>query len=197
MSQDGSNGYDAVADDFMRLRSSSGLATVRAWATALPRGGSIIDVGAGSGEPLTAALVDDGFDVCAVEASPKMVAAFQRRLPTVEIACEPAECSRFFERTFDGAIAIGLLFLLPEDRQRSLLRKIAGALKPRGSLLFSAPRQACSWIDRLTGRESASLGAEEYRRLLAGSGLRVTREHLDEGESYYYEAWKEPARPAA
>ena len=173
--EDTSNGYEAVAEAFMRrrLQSPTGLAIVREWAASLPRGGSVLDVGAGSGEPLTAALIEEGFDVSAVDASPTMVASFQRRFPGVEVACEPAEHSRFFDRTFDGVLAIGLVFLLPAERQRELLRRMAAALKPEGRLLFSAPRQVCVWDDLLTGQASSSLGADEYRRIIAGSGLHL------------------------
>ena len=188
--EDASNGYEAVAEDFTRLRlqSPTGLAIVRKWAASLPRGGCVLDVGAGSGEPLTAALIEAGLDVSAIDASPTMVAAFQRRFPGVEVACEPAEYSRFFERTFDGALAIGLVFLLPADSQRQLIRRMAAALKPGGRLLFSAPREVCVWDDLLTGQPSSSLGADEYRRIAAGSGLHILREYIDEGENHYYEA---------
>ena len=188
--EDTSNGYEAVAEDFTRLRlqSPTGLAIVRKWAASLPRGGCVLDVGAGSGEPLTAALIEAGLDVFAIDASPTMVAAFQRRFPGVKVACEPAEYSRFFERTFDGALAIGLVFLLPADNQRQLIRRMAAALKPGGRLLFSAPREVCVWDDLLTGQPSSSLGADEYRRIAAGSGLHILGEHVDEGGNHYYEA---------
>ena len=191
MPQDASNGYEAVAEAFMRFRSTTGLAVVRKWAASLPRGGSVLDVGAGSGEPLTAALIEQGFDVFALDASATMVEAFRRNFPDVDVACEPAEHSRFFSRTFDGVLAVGLVFLLPEDGQHALIRRMAAALKPGGRLLFSAPRQICAWDDVLTGRPSASLGAEAYRRLLAASGLRFLHSHVDEGDTYYYEACKD------
>ena len=192
MPEDRSNGWEAVAEEFMRLRSTTGLATVRKWAASLPRGGSVLDVGTGSGEPLTAALIEEGLDASAVDASPTMVAAFRRRFPGVEVACEPAERSRFFDRTFDGALAIGLVFLLPAKSQREVIRRMAAALKPGGRLLFSAPRQVCVWDDLLTGQPSSSLGADEYRRIIAGSGLHLIGEHVDEGETHYYEARKRP-----
>lgn len=190
MPEDASNGYEAVADEFMAVRSTSGLAVVQMWAASLPRGGSVVDVGAGFGEPLTSALIDEGLAVSAIDASPKLVAAFRRRFPGVEVACEPAERSRFFDRTFDAALAIGLIFLLPADSQRELIRRIVGVLKPRGKLLFSAPRQVCTWNDVLTGQPSLSLGAGEYRRILGSSGLHLIKEHVDEGETHYYEAQK-------
>ncbi len=183
-----SNGWEAVAEEFQTLRSATGLEIVREWAASLPRGGSVLDVGAGYGEPLTAMLIEEGFDVSAIDASPTLVAAFEQRFPDVEIACEPAERSDFFNRAFDGIMAVGLVFLLPEDSQRELIRRMSAALKPGGRLLFSAPHQVCSWDDLLTGRQSSSLGADEYRSLLAGHGLRVVDEHVDDGENYYYEA---------
>jgi SAM-dependent methyltransferase len=138
-------------------------------------------------------LIDEGLVVFAIDAAPKLVAAFRRRFPVVEVACEPAERSRFFNRTFDAALAIGLIFLLPEDSQRELIRRISGALKPGGRLLFSAPRQVGTWNDILTGQPSWSLGAEEYGRVLAHSGFRLIDEHdehVDHGGTHYYEAQK-------
>lgn len=193
LSEDASNGYEAVAEEFMAVRSASGRAVVRKWAASLPRACSVVDVGAGHGEPLTWALIDEGLAVSAIDASPKMVAAFRRRFPEVEVACEPAEQSRFFNRTFDAALAIGLIFLLPEDSQRELIRRISGALEPGGRLLFSAPRQVGTWNDVLTGQPSWSLGAAEYGRLLAQSAFRLIDEHddhVDQGGSHYYEARK-------
>lgn len=193
MSEDASSGYEAVAEEFMAVRSTSGRAVVQKWAASLPRACSVIDIGAGYGEPLTSALIDEGLAVFAIDASPKMVAAFRRRFPGVEVACEPAERSRFFNRQFDAALAIGLIFLLPEHVQRELIRRISGALKPGGRLLFSAPRQVGTWNDILTGQPSWSLGAEEYRRILVESGFRLIDEHdehVDQGGTHYYEAQK-------
>lgn len=178
----------------MRLRSSTGLAIVQRWAASLARGGRVLDVGAGCGEPLAAALIKIGFEVYAIDASAAMVAAFRRRFPTAKVACEAAEHSRFFGRAFDGALAVGLLFLLTAGSQRALIGRLAAALKPGGRLLFTAPREVCAWDDLLTGRPSISLGAEAYRRIMIDAGLRLAGEHIDEGDNYYYEAYKLTAR---
>jgi len=190
LTKDMSNGYDAVAEDFMSIRSSTGVKTVRKWMAKLPDGGSVLDVGAGAGEPITAALIEAEFNVSAIDASPNMVAAFQQRFPDVDVACEAAEDSQFFNRTFDGVLAIGLVFLLPADRQRTLITHMAEAVKPGGYLLFSAPQQVGNWDDVLTGRRSCSLGGEEYRQIIADAGLVIEGEHVDEGQSYYYDACK-------
>jgi hypothetical protein len=44
----------------------------------------------------------------------------------------------------------------------------------------------------MTGLESRSLGAEEYRKQLAAVGLSVVSEYEDEGQNHYFDASKMP-----
>lgn len=46
------------------------------------------------------------------------------------------------------------------------------------------------WNDAMTGLESRSLGAAEYRSVLASVGLSVIREYEDEGKNHYFDALK-------
>ena len=191
MSDDPSCGYDAHAETFVAARSDVGLSLVRDWAASLPVGASVVDVGAGSGTPLTAALAAAGLDVFAIDAAPSMVAAFRERVPHVPIACEPAEASAFFGRSFDAALAVGVVFLLPPERQGRLLRRVSCVLRPGGRLLFSAPWQVCAWTDALTGDSSVSLGREACARILAEEGVRIVAEHDDEGGNHHFAARKD------
>lgn len=185
---DRSNGWEAIAGRFMARRSGIGSATVRAWCQALPHRASVLDLGCGTGVPVSEALIDAGCDVSGVDASPTLVAEFQRRFPQALAACEPAEDSAFFGKTYDGIVAIGLLFLLQPDVQAEVIRRVGAALMPGGRFLFTAPVQACSWPDLLTGRESVSLGREAYRRALASAGLTIVGEYVDEGQNHYFDA---------
>jgi len=187
---DRSQGYDGVADEFMRVRSASGRDLVRQWARSLPQGGSVIDVGCGSGEPLTAVLIEAGLAVLAIDASPRLVAAFRSRFPDTEIACETAEESRFFGRRFDAILSVGLLFLLPAGRQEQVLTRFADSLVSGGRILFSAPYQTGIWDDLLTGRPSVSLGFKAYQALIEAKGMALIETHTDEGGTHYYEAQK-------
>lgn len=163
---------------------------MRNWARTLPRGSSVIDLGCGSGLPITQVLVAEGLDVYGVDASPSFVQAFRRNLPDTPVACEPVETSDLFNRTFDGILAWGLIFLLAPEDQRRLLSKIAASLAHGGRLLFTAPAEPVVWKDAMTGLESRSLGAEEYRRQLLEVGLSVTSEYDDEGRNHYFDAFK-------
>ncbi|MEX2179552.1 MAG: class I SAM-dependent methyltransferase [Gemmatimonadaceae bacterium] len=180
----------------MRRRelSNIGVAAVRLWARGLSPGGAILDLGCGSGVPIATALNNDGFAVYGIDASASLTASFRRRLPHAHVACEAVEDSRFFGRTFDGVIAVGLLFLLPPELQRHLIRKVGAALNPDGRFLFTSPAQVCAWTDVLTGRESHSLGAEEYKAALREAGLMLVGEYQDEGQNHYYDTRHSRAR---
>jgi SAM-dependent methyltransferase len=189
---DRSGGWDAVSTDFLRARSTIGAGTVRRWASTLPSGASVLDLGCGDGVPITQALVNAGCAVYGIDASPTMVAAFRRNFPTLPVACEAVEESPFFGRTFDAAVAWGLLFLLAEEVQHTVIHRVASVLGEGGRFLFTAPRQRCSWTDASTGRASQSLGDEAYRTMLAAAGLFLIREHEDEGGNHYHEAVRDP-----
>lgn len=189
MGIDRSEGWDAIADEFMAVRSGIGASLVRDWARKwLPASATIVDVGCGSGVPIAKALIDDGFTVYGIDASPRLLRAFRQLVPYEHAACEAAQESRFFNRSFDGIVSIGLLFLLSADDQQRVIRSAANALNPEGRLLFSAPRQPCEWIDRQTGRQSLSLGKEAYERYLDKSGLHLIGCHTDEGGNHYFDA---------
>ena len=187
---DRSNGYEALATEFIARRSGSnvGVSTVLDWAASLPAGASILDLGCGHGVPLSAVLINEGFTVYGIDASPTLAAAFRRNFPQAEVACEAVEESGFFGRTFEGILAVGLFFLLPAEVQQALIHRVALRLKPAGRFLFTSPEQSASWTDILTGRQSHSLGAEAYKKALSGAGLVVVDEYDDEGRNHYYDA---------
>ncbi|KQM36633.1 class I SAM-dependent methyltransferase [Sphingomonas sp. Leaf10] len=185
---DRSNGYELIADRFLAVRSDIGVEVVRDWARTLPVGGAILDIGCGSGWPVATTLAEAGHRLVGIDPSPTLLAAFRRALPDAETACEAAEDSRFFGRRFDGAVAVGLLFLLPEAAQATLIARVGRALHAGGGFLFTAPRIAATWRDMLTGRVSRSLGKGAYRALLAGAGFHPPRIIADSGGNDWFTA---------
>ena len=202
MSEDGSNGYEGIASVYIAGRGTRpvvgdavGAATVRAWAEAFPAGATVLDLGCGPGEPSTRILREAGLATYAVDASPAMVAAFRERFPGVPIEQNTVEASEFFGRTFDGVLAWGLLFLLKPAAQELVIKKVTGALNPRGRFLFTAPKEPLEWLDGMTDRPSKSLGAQTYERLLRDAGLTWAAAAQDEGENhYYFVERREPSR---
>jgi SAM-dependent methyltransferase len=191
---DRSNGYEGVAAEFLASRGSGrsgiGVKRVRNWARALPRGATVIDLGCGPGFPITEVLVNEDLRVYGVDAAPSFVEAFRRNLPNTPVVCEAVEESAFVNRTFDGVLAWGLMFLLSAEDQRRLIERIASILLPGGTVLFTSCVEPLVWTDAMTGLESRSLGGEEYRRQLSAVGLCLHSEYEDEGNNHYFDAFK-------
>ena len=188
---DQSNGYEAIAEDFARARTLTiGPRIVREWAKGLPAGACILDLGCGFGRPISEALIEDGFTVYGVDASPTLVSKFRERFPAAPVECCAVEDSPFFHRTFDAVVAWGLFFLLPAEQQVRLIAKVARTLNPDGQFLFTSPKQPCTWTDGMTGLPSISLGHTVYQQELAAHGLVLVGNDEDEGENYYYFAAK-------
>jgi 2-polyprenyl-3-methyl-5-hydroxy-6-metoxy-1,4-benzoquinol methylase len=191
---DRSNGYEGVAVEFLARRGSEirsagiGRKEVQSWARTLPRGAAVVDVGCGPGFPITEVLVLEGLSVFGVDAAPSFVEAFRRNLPNTPVVCEAVHDSSFFDRRFDAVLCWGLIFLLSTSDQQRLIERFAEILVPGGRLLFTAPAPACIWNDAMTDLESRSLGAEEYRRLLAEVGFTITSEYEDVGQNHYFDA---------
>lgn len=187
---DASNGYESIAETYIKGRGRAvngiGSSTARAWARTFNIGSAILDLGCGTGIPVTKILLEAGLNAYAVDASPKMIEDFRQNFPHVPVACESVQRSPFFNRAFDGIIAIGLLFLLSEETQLALIPKMAAALNPGGKLMFTAPLDRVEWKDIMTEQDSRSLGGEQYRNLISASGLSIGEEFDDEGGNHYF-----------
>lgn len=189
---DKSNGWEAFAGELIAGRRNTrvGAETIAAWLQTLTPGSAVLDLGCGAGVPVSELLLEAGFHVYGVDASPSLVAEFRRQFPAVEVACEAVEDSDFFNRRFSAAVAIGLLFLLTPEVQYRLIHKVGHALVPGGHFLFTSPCQMCRWEDAWTRRESVSLGTETYAAILAQAGLSIIGNYTDEGDNFYFAAVK-------
>ena len=191
---DRSNGWEAVASQLIALRSPTiGVTTLQTWIASLHVRGAVLELGCGGGIPVSEALVKAGFDVYAIDAAPSLVAAFRNRFPSAQVACETVEDSPFFDLSFGAAVAIGLLFLLPDQKQRDVVRRVAGVLKAGGRFLFTAPVEVGTWPDSLTGRPSVSIGIDGYKGVIDDAGLTLVGEYVDEGENHYFDTRKDSA----
>ena len=189
---DNSNGYESIATIFANGRGRAvmgiGATSVRRWAQAMQPNSVVLDLGCGTGNPISRVLINEGITVYGIDASPSLAETFHQNFPIMPIMCEAAEDSSFFDRKFDGIIAWGLMFLLAEESQILLIQKAATALSPGGKLLFTSPCKEIFWNDIMTGQGSRSLGAKKYKELISGSGLSLIEEFEDEGENHYYNA---------
>lgn len=191
---DKSNGYEAIASEFIKIRGRHpdgiGTSNVRHWTGKLESGSSVLDLGCGTGIPISKVLTEAGMKVYGIDASAAMIKEFQKNFPKVPLSCEAVEESTFFNLKFDAIIAWGLMFLLPENVQEKLIQKAAKALPRGGKFLFTAPHQKMEWQDVMTLKTSRSLGVERYKDLLAASGFSLVETFEDESGNHYFNSTK-------
>ncbi|MPY90988.1 MAG: methyltransferase domain-containing protein [Luteitalea sp.] len=154
----------------VRRRPSTGPTVVRRWATGcgpVPLS-STSDVGAGFRSRRRCSK--EGFTIYGVDASATLIAKFRERFPGVPLECSPVEESLFFSRSFDAAVAWGLMFLLPVDTQRNLIGKVARALNPNGHLSIHGA-EGSRYMERRHDRSSVLFTCTRSVR----AGARSTR----------------------
>jgi 2-polyprenyl-3-methyl-5-hydroxy-6-metoxy-1,4-benzoquinol methylase len=189
-SEDAAQAYERNAAGFLaaRDRSAVGTRVIASWAGTLPRGASIIELGCGGGYPVSQTLIDAGLKLHAIDGSATLCKTFGNRFPTVPLQCARVQDCDFFARQFDAAIAIGLLFLLQEDEQADLIKRLSGVVQPGGRLLITAPLETGCWNDLNTGISCQSLGQRRYEAILADAGFEQIDHFDDIGANNYYNA---------
>ena len=192
MNSDSISIYEQFAENFLEHRDGSpvGINVAKQWASSLNQGSDVIEIACGGGLPVTKTLIEAKLNVWAIDSSPTLVSKFNDRFPHISVECNSVlECD-FFDRKFDAAISIGLIFLLDEDAQIKMIKRVSEVLHTGGNFLFTAPLETETWEDICTGHTCISLGQEAYENALTDSGFRILDHHEDSGKNHYYEAKK-------
>ena len=100
----------------------------------LPEGGSILDLGCGSGRD-SLAFLEDGYEVTPLDGSAEMcaLAEIHTDLEVLNMTFEELD----FDEVFDGIWACASLLHVPAEEMAGILKKVGLALKPEGHLFIS------------------------------------------------------------
>lgn len=100
----------------------------------LPEGGSVLDLGCGSGRD-SLAFLEDGYEVTPLDGSSEMcaLAEIHTDLEVLNMTFEELD----FEEVFDGIWACASLLHVPEEKMPDILKKIELALQPGGYVYIS------------------------------------------------------------
>jgi SAM-dependent methyltransferase len=188
--------YDLIADWYASERvDQTGVPEALALVRALPPDARVLDIGCGNGLPIAKGLLTADVQVVGIDSAPKMLARFRSNLPGTPAVRAVAQCLPFADATFDGAVAWGVMFHLPQAEEIKVVASVARVLKPGGSFLFTAGDVADDSGDHIgimNGVEFHyySFTMDGYRRVLVDHGLRLVDFHKDKGENGYFLATK-------
>jgi ubiquinone/menaquinone biosynthesis C-methylase UbiE len=140
----------------------------------IPPGGSILDLGCGTGEPIAKFFIEKGFKVTGVDGSQKMIDLCKKRFPSERwIVSDMREIN--LKEKFDAILAWHSFFHLDHDSQRNMFKIFESHIKPGGILAFtSGEEEGEVWSDN-GGQDlyHASLSSKEYEDLLNRASFKV------------------------
>jgi SAM-dependent methyltransferase len=156
----------------------------------LPSGGSVLDMGCGSGQPIARHLLENGFAVVGVDSSPTFIGKCRSRFPQAEwIVADMRELS--VNRKFDGLIAWDSFFHLSHEDQRGMFAVFREHASSGAPLLFTSGPEHGEAIGSFQGESlyHASLSSGEYRSLLESHGFRVLDHVIDDPKCGNHTVW--------
>lgn len=140
----------------------------------VPSGGSILDIGCGSGEPFARHFVERGYRVTGIDSSDKLIGLCRARMPDRD--WQVADMRRLaLGRQFDALIAWDSFFHLTAADQRAMFPVFRRHAAPGAALMFTSGPAQGEAMGEFGGEVlyHASLDPDEYRELLGANGFEV------------------------
>ena len=149
----------------------------------LPRGGRVLDLGCGGGEPIDRFLIDQGFVVTGVDAAGSQIDLAHTRFPRARWIKADMRTVEIDEQ-FDAVVAWNSLTWLSHADQALMATRAAEWLKRGGRLLFNAaPEPDTTRADYRDGSPyRADLEAANYSAAIVRRGL-IEIAHIAEDPS--------------
>ena len=181
----------ALAFDAARRASFPERAWLDRFARSIAKGGEVLDLGCGGGEPVARYLIDRGYNLTGIDIAPSMIKLARTRFARHRWI--EADMRKFGAESnaYDGIIAWSSLFHLDQAAQEKLIPRIAVWLKRGGVALFNTGPDNGVRIGEFEGEElfHASLAPGEYRALFARNGLAVIANRIEDPDCGGMTVW--------
>lgn len=156
----------------------------------VPAGGTILDIGCGSGEPFARHFAERGYRVTGVDSSEQLIALCRDRMPGE--VWHVADMRRLaLGRTFDALIAWDSFFHLTAEDQRAMFPVFRDHATPGAVLMFTSGPAHGVAMGEFGGEPlyHASLSPEEYRALLRDNGFDVVDHKVEDPDCGGHTVW--------
>ena len=153
----------------------------------LPKNGSLLDVGCGSGRDVHYFL-DENLKVVGVDASEKLIMEAKKKVESGDFrVMNMLDLS--FDEGFDGVWALDVVSYLSKDKILDVLKQFSKVLKESGILFISVRKGEGEKLVRheKLGKEEVLIsffGQNELEGLLKKSGFEILNSNVEEGEHF-------------
>ncbi len=180
------NPYDRIADAFEAARDGfEERRFVDALLETLPTPSRILDLGCGTGTPITRYLLDRGHRVTGVDLSAEMLRRARRNVPDAHLLRGDIATVSFPPASYHAVVAWDSIFHVPRAEHEDVYRRCHGWLRPGGRLLLSCGGSEWEGTSEMLGEEFFYSGLDplDARALLEMIGFRVERWEVDDPSS--------------
>jgi 2-polyprenyl-3-methyl-5-hydroxy-6-metoxy-1,4-benzoquinol methylase len=186
--------YQRKALDWVRNRERAGGLMEKSWLDRFRALGSptasILDIGCGSGVPISRYLIEAGHRVTGVDSSATLIDLCRDRFPAHEwIVADMRKLA--LGRLFDGIMAWDSFFHLCADDQRQMFPVFRQHAAPGAALMFTSGPAHGEAIGDFEGEPlyHASLDPDDYRSLLDQHGFRVVSHVVEDMNCGRHTVW--------
>lgn len=144
-------------------------------------GEEVLDLGCGSGRPISQHLAQQGRRVIGVDAAPELISLCRLRLPDQTWVVADMR-SLDLGRRFGGILAWHSLFHLTPEDQEAMFPIFAAHAAPGAPLMFTSGWNRGVAIGQFQGERlyHASLDPDEYHALLKANGFKALAHKVDQ-----------------
>lgn len=153
-------------------------------------GKTVLDLGCGSGRPISSYLVDRRADLTGLDGAAEMIALFQKNVPSARAILADMRGLDLGE-TFDAILAWNSFFHLSPDDQRGMFATFARHANPGAALMFTSGHEKGERIGHVADQTvyHASLAPAEYEALLNVNGFEVKHFRPEDPECASHTIW--------
>jgi SAM-dependent methyltransferase len=138
--------WNNVAEKYNNSEYDSINPLVEFFLNSLPKNGSILDIGSGTGIPFAKLFVERGFEYLGIDISSEMVKIARKNVPLANFK-EMSMTDLDFDKRFDGIFSSYSMLLLSPQLFKELGKRIVKTLKQEGLLYISLNEPAVNEVD--------------------------------------------------
>ncbi len=138
--------WNNVAEKYDKVNYSKINPAIELFCRKLPKKGSVLDIGSGTGLPFAKLFLEKGFNYLGVDISSQMVKIARKNVPLAKFK-EISMTDLNFENEFDGVFSHYTMLLFNPDMFKDVARRVVKSLKNNGFFYLSLNEPSVENVD--------------------------------------------------